>query len=113
MPSRQRTTPRPPSREESGPTPRLAIVRGAERGTVFPLVLKETLIGRIDSNHLAIDDKSVSRVHAKIVLQPGGVFIYDLDSMAGTQVNGSDVTRAKLKNGDEITIGEIALVYSE
>jgi pSer/pThr/pTyr-binding forkhead associated (FHA) protein len=91
----------------------VAITRGTERGTVFPLILKETLLGRIDSNHLVIDDKSVSRVHARLLLEHDGVYVEDLGSKQGTLVNGARITRARLRDGDEITLGEVALVYSD
>jgi pSer/pThr/pTyr-binding forkhead associated (FHA) protein len=98
---------------EAPRSPRVAIVRGTERGTVFPLIIKETLIGRIDSNHLVIDDKSVSRVHARLLREHDGVYVEDLGSKQGTLVNGARITRARLREGDEITLGDVALVYSD
>jgi pSer/pThr/pTyr-binding forkhead associated (FHA) protein len=93
--------------------PRLLLRRGNEEPTVFPLVLRETLVGRIDSNHVMLDHPSVSRVHARLFLQSEAVEIEDCGSAAGTLVNGHPIDRARLRNGDEIRIGNVALTYAE
>jgi uncharacterized membrane protein YhaH (DUF805 family) len=46
---------------------------------------------------LVIDDKSVSRRHAEIMVAPSGVFIRDLGSSNGTRVNGQRVTNEPLQ----------------
>ncbi len=92
--------------------PSLAIVRGPERGTIFPLVLDETLIGRADSSHLELDDPAVSRVHARIERRTDGFYLSDLSSVAGTVLNGQRVAGpVLLRDGDEIAIGQIAFVF--
>jgi pSer/pThr/pTyr-binding forkhead associated (FHA) protein len=93
--------------------PRLLLRRGSEEATVFPLVLKETLLGRIDSNHVMLDHPSVSRVHARIFQVGEAIEIEDCGSAAGTLVNGHPIDRAKLRDGDEIKIGNIALTYAD
>ena len=91
---------------------RLVIVQGPEKGTTFPLILKETLIGRIDSNHLVIDHKSVSRVHAKVTAEGASFFIEDLGSRAGTLVNSNRVSKVELRTEDEITLGDVLLKFT-
>ena len=93
--------------------PRLILRRGAEEPTTFPLVLRETLLGRIDSNHLMLEHPSVSRVHARILLEGADVEIEDCGSSTGTTVNGHVIDRARLRDGDEIGIGKVALTYAE
>jgi adenylate cyclase len=93
--------------------PRLVLRRGDELPTTFPIVLRETLLGRIDSNHLMLDHPSVSRVHARIFLEGKDVEIEDCGSAAGTLVNGHHIDRARLRDGDEITVGQIKLTYAE
>ena len=44
--------------------PRIELTRGDDR-IILPIVLRETLIGRIDSNHVVLDDASISRIHAE------------------------------------------------
>lgn len=103
---------RPKPASEAGYA-RLAMIKGPERGTVFPVILKETLIGRIDSNHLVIDDRSVSRVHARILLEEDGVYLEDLGSRGGTLVNNVRIERARLRDGDVIHVGEVTLQFND
>lgn len=97
---------------ESRPLGKVRIDGGADRGTVFPLILRETLVGRIDSNHLVIDSPEVSRVHARFLIEADGVWIEDLNSRSGTRVNGAAVTRKKLEDGDKILLGDVPLTFS-
>lgn len=98
---------------EGSQGPTLAIVRGRERGTILPILLRETLIGRIDSNHIVIDDDSVSRVHAHLLLVPEGVAVEDLGSVSGTFVNGRQLThRTLLVDGDELVVGTVAFIFA-
>ncbi len=92
--------------------PRLTLRKG-EDDTVLPIVLRETLIGRIDSNHVVLDDASVSRIHARLLLGAEGVDIEDCGSTSGTLVNGDPVDRVRLKDGDVIKLGNLKLLYSE
>lgn len=93
--------------------PSLAIVRGAKRGTIVPLVLDVTLIGRVDSSHIELDDPAVSRVHARIERRTDGFYVVDLDSTSGTLVNAVRVLSPRLLNdGDEIAIGDVAFVFA-
>ena len=98
---------------DTKPGPRLLLRRGQDEPTVFPLVLPHTLIGRIDSNHVTLDHPSVSRVHARITVEKQGVEIEDCGSSTGTLVNGHLIDRARLRDGDEIKVGTVALTYAE
>src|SRR4051812_1701867 len=92
--------------------PSLAIVRGPKRGTIVPLVLDETLIGRVDSSHIEVDDPAVSRLHARIERRTDGFYVTDLDSATGTLVNGRALSEATLlRDGDEIAVGQVAFVF--
>ena len=67
--------------------PRIELGSGDAR-VVFPVVLRETLIGRIDSNHVVLDHQSVSRIHARLHLVGERVELEDCGSSLGSQVNG-------------------------
>ncbi|MCC6960467.1 MAG: FHA domain-containing protein [Dehalococcoidia bacterium] len=54
----------------------------------FPLDLPSLVVGRADGNGIVIDDLSVSRRHARIVIESGHLLIEDLGSAAGTFVDG-------------------------
>ena len=94
--------------EQKGP--RFAI-RREEGEVVLPLILRETLIGRIDSNHLVLEDPMVSRVHAKVTLGAGTVEIEDCGSSRGTKVNGELIDRAFLHHGDVVKVGGVLLEF--
>ncbi|MFH1808453.1 MAG: AgmX/PglI C-terminal domain-containing protein [Pseudomonadota bacterium] len=69
-------------------------------------------IGRLASAHLKLDDPKVSRIHAVIEVTASGedISIIDMGSAEGTFVNGDKVTKVKLKDGDEIRLGDTRLV---
>jgi pSer/pThr/pTyr-binding forkhead associated (FHA) protein len=91
-------------------SPRL-VVRHDQEDVVIPLVLRETLIGRIDSNHLVLDLADVSRIHARVLLEPEGVVLEDCGSSQGTLVNGDPIDRAVLKDGDMIQLGSAKILF--
>jgi len=66
------------------------------------------LIGRDHSAAVWINDESVSRRHARIVVDEQGAMLEDLGSKNGTFLRGSRITRAmRLQDGDEIQLGEV------
>ena len=64
-------------------------------------------IGRGSDNTLVIREKSVSRAHATIQLESGGLVLTDLGSTGGTFVNGVQVKRRKINPGDVISFGTV------
>ena len=92
---------------------RLVISSTATDDVVFPLIVDEVLIGRLDSVDLVIDESGVSRVHAKVVREGSLCVVMDLRSKTGTRVNGHLVERHELSNGDVIEIGKTSLKYCE
>jgi pSer/pThr/pTyr-binding forkhead associated (FHA) protein len=53
----------------------------------------------------------VSRRHARVERTARGCEIVDLDSANGLSLNGTPVTRARLRPGDVVTIGDSTLVF--
>ena len=92
---------------------RLIIRSGSAEDVVFPLIVDEVLIGRLDSVDLVIDQTSVSRVHAKVVREGSVCVVMDLRSTLGTRVNGVSIERHQLMDGDVIQIGKTSLEYRE
>jgi len=68
-------------------------------------------IGRHPANTLRVAARELSKEHAEIVRQSGDYWLVDLNSSNGTFVNGRRVTRFKLKDGDEISLGGTAIVF--
>ena len=65
----------------------------------------EVTIGRAADNSVSLDDAAVSLHHCTIALEGGRFLLSDLDSAAGTFVNGIPVTQRALETGDEIRVG--------
>ncbi|MEO8553504.1 MAG: FHA domain-containing protein, partial [Kofleriaceae bacterium] len=84
------------------------LVIEANTSSVFPLPALRGIvtIGRAPEVELRLDHSSVSRKHARIVVEPDGIEITDLDSHNGTRVNGAAVRGARaLVDGDVVAVG--------
>jgi pSer/pThr/pTyr-binding forkhead associated (FHA) protein len=68
-------------------------------------------VGRTPDNDITIDNLAVSRLHAILEEDKGDYYVRDCDSLNGTVVNGQKVGRARLRDGDEISIGKHTLVF--
>ncbi|MGD8849638.1 MAG: FHA domain-containing protein, partial [Anaerolineales bacterium] len=79
----------------------------------FPLSRPVINIGRRLDNHLIIEDQRISRTHAQIRIRAGRFEIFDLNSSAGTLVNGRAVNHHILQPGDVIALADTRLVYGE
>ena len=62
-------------------------------------------IGRGDEADICIRDTWSSRVHCRLGVRDGQLFLEDLGSSNGTLVNGTQMTDATLHSGDQITVG--------
>src|SRR4051812_29306270 len=72
----------------------------------------ENFIGRDPVAALWIDHPSVSRRHARIVLQGSKATLEDCKSKNGTHVNGKVIQgRVTLTDGDEVRIGPETMVF--
>jgi putative peptide zinc metalloprotease protein len=70
----------------------------------------ELTIGRADDASVRLDDPTVSRRHARIVLSPEGPVIEDAGSRFGVLVDGEAVTEARsLWSGSEVWLGNLVL----
>ena len=78
-------------------------------GTVRPLAPR-LVVGRGADTDVRLTDTGVSRQHAELVAQDGGVEVHDLGSTNGTWVNGKRVSTATLRDGDRVTVGTTELV---
>ena len=93
--------------------PVVTIVKGPQSGETFELEGDELTIGRDPANGIFLNDMTVSRAHAKIILNGAGARIEDLGSLNGTWVDGAIVNAAALRDGSTIQIGTFTLIYHE
>jgi FhaA, N-terminal domain/FHA domain len=87
----------------------VALVAGGNRHQVTK---RTTVIGRSQGCDIRLDDANISRRHAELRQQGTSYWIVDLGSTNGLEVNGSKQLRAKLEDGDTVTLGETELVFS-
>ena len=75
----------------------------------FKLIGDLTTIGRDPNNSIVIDHPSVSPFHAEILLvhSEERYEVFDLGSPNGTKVNGEQIIRKELKNGDQLNFGQL------
>ena len=95
---------------------RLVVNFGPEAGRVFILYRDVTVIGRSSADaayEIKLDDRAVSRPHAKILKHPDGFIIQDLESANGTWLNYTEeiVAARMMADGDIIKVGKTTLVY--
>jgi two-component system cell cycle response regulator len=101
---------------ESPPCFVLLVGPANEVGRQWPVENTDYIIGRSPAAHIHVDDRSVSKSHAKLVMSSGEVSIIDLESTNKTVVNTKILTSLqphKLKNNDQIKVGNIIFKFLE
>jgi signal transduction histidine kinase/CheY-like chemotaxis protein len=94
--------------------PSIRVLKGVNAGQSYTLSAPETLLGRDVSCGIVIPLQTISRHHARIVQEEGGVFIEDLRSRNGTLINGRRIeSRHALRHGDRIDIHDVVMAYRE
>jgi pSer/pThr/pTyr-binding forkhead associated (FHA) protein len=82
-------------------------------GTVFELDKDIVLIGRKTDCNIVLNEKQISKRHARILKDATHYAIEDLESRNGTFINGKRIKRMLLREGDRIKLTETVLVYHE
>ena len=89
----------------------IRIVDGMLKGGEYKID-KSLSVGRNPENNLQLLCMRASRFHAMVETRgEGDYWLRDLGSTSGTLVNGEMVSERKLKQGDEITIGDTTLQF--
>src|SRR5947207_11593480 len=89
----------------------LRLIKGPEAPKTYALELPETVIGRGEDAHIAVESPSVSRRHARLVRVDKAFTVEDLGSANGVYVNGTRHDGADLANGDTVQIGDALFVF--
>jgi pSer/pThr/pTyr-binding forkhead associated (FHA) protein len=83
--------------------PRAVVDTGSRRNVING---PRAVIGRSDAADCVIPDPNISRRHAELrQVAPGEWEIVDLNSTNGVKVNGRRLPSARLREGDEVTLG--------
>lgn len=92
--------------------PRLVVLNTEFAGREFPCTRSELKIGRTDDNDVALDHRSLSRTHCKIVREATGEWrVIDMQSANGLMVNGEPYAQVTLRPGDVIELGHVKLKF--
>ena len=97
--------------------PTLVFLTGDLFAVPIPLEREEVILGRAHEADVRINDKNISRQHAKINTiydsekKTTEYVVTDLHSRNGTLLNGQKISREKLQNGDKISIGDHILRF--
>lgn len=89
----------------------ITVVEGPDKGLKIPVGTQRFHMGRRESNELSLTDMNTSRLHAYISYEAGQHVLSDAQSLNGTYVNGSRISRKILQSGDQIKIGHTLLSY--
>lgn len=95
--------------------PTLTITNGPSAGRFveLPEAPSELRIGRAEEADLALDDADCSREHAVVVVDESGAVVRDLGSKNGVLVNDRAVEERRLRDRDELRLGNTVLVYED
>lgn len=90
---------------------KLIVTDGTGATRDFPLTKERVTIGRHADNDISLNDKAVSGHHCVVITILQDSFLEDLDSTNGTIVNGKQIAKHPLSNGDVISLGRNSLKY--
>ena len=79
----------------------------------FALAQGVVTIGRLPDNLIQIDNLAVSGHHAKIYWETDHYVLEDNNSLNGTFVNNRRISKAVLKDGDEVVVGKHVLAFKD
>lgn len=97
---------------DASEAPRLVVLNTDFAGREFTCNRTEMKIGRTDDNDIALDHRSLSRTHCKVVREESGEWrVVDMQSANGLMVNGEPYAQVTLRPGDVIELGHVKLKF--
>ena len=87
----------------------LKIYRGQRLISVKQFLSPQIIIGRKSDSSLALDDESISPLHAMIEKRDEDFFISDLGSETGVSVEGVKILETQIHSGESINIGPYSI----
>ena len=90
----------------------LEVIRGEVPEKIRFLKPRSYEVGRARHNDIALNEPSISKLHARIEYRDGHFFIEDAGSMHGVYVNAAKVRRAELAPGAQVQLGNVTLKFS-
>jgi pSer/pThr/pTyr-binding forkhead associated (FHA) protein len=87
-------------------------VLAGDASRAYSLAEGSVVVGRSATSDVVLDDSSVAGAHLRLERSGGRVELHDLSAGAGTFVNGQQVMRTVLADGDVVLAGSTALRFS-
>jgi pSer/pThr/pTyr-binding forkhead associated (FHA) protein len=103
--------PAPSTPEAPPPEPVREAVTLTIAGRTQEITAPSVVLGRSREADVRIADVNVSRRHAELRQEGATYWIVDLGSTNGIEVNGKRTDRARVRDGDRITIGSTEIVF--
>ena len=91
---------------------KLVVISGELTGQVYPLETTTVTFGRDSSNSIGVPDAALSRLHCVFSFEAEGWTLRDVGSSNGTFVNGRQIERHLLADGDRIAAGSSLLLFA-
>src|SRR6266849_5499060 len=92
--------------------PRMFVLIVKHHGSTqeYPLCEGRTVVGRAPQCDVVINDDSISRQHARLVVRPDDVQLSDLQSRNGTYFAGEPIREVTLRGGEQLSFGDVEAV---
>ena len=103
--------PVPATPDEPPVEPKREVVTLTVAGRKHEVTKRSTVLGRSREADVRLADVNVSRRHAELRQEGAAYWIVDLGSTNGLDVNGKHTERARLRDGDRITMGSTEVVF--
>jgi len=97
---------------KAGEAPCLVVQREDDDKLTVPIDKDELTMGRSSDCDITLDERYVSRKHARVYREQGNYWAEDLKSSIGISVNGKRISKEQLQNGDEIKFGAIRIIFA-
>jgi hypothetical protein len=103
--------PEPAVPDAPPPEPQREVVTLTVAGREYEVTKANVVLGRSREADVRVADVNVSRRHAELRQEGAGYWIVDLGSTNGVELNGKRVDRARVRDGDRITLGSTEVVF--
>jgi pilus assembly protein CpaF len=89
---------------------KIAVTTPKGQTSQIDCTIDQCTVGKSDENLIVLQGWAVAKKHAAIQRKPDGVYVEDLNSSSGTQVDGNKISRhGPLKPGEKIAIASYTL----
>ena len=98
-----------PCHDGDEPVPGLIVDTPHRQPYLVPLLAWRTVVGSGVTCDLRVPGRFVSRCHCAFVIGDSGLYVEDLDSSNGTEVDGRRTPRTRLSTGALVHLGDVSL----